>query len=436
MQDIVDSRDRRLDPVVATSQNMTAVIDIGSNSIRLVVFEGPVRVPMPKFNEKVLCGLGRDLGQSSMLNAEAMEKAMAALQRYTFLVNHMGIDRVIVAATAAVREAENGAEFVAEIEQECDLNVQVLSGKQEARYAGLGVLSGMPYANGLVGDLGGGSLELVNVGDHKIGNTSTLPLGALRLSRMSFTKSELISYLHSQFEDVDWLDKVAGKNFYVVGGAWRALAKYHIRKTGHPLNIIHNYKLPYDEVMRLIREILAFSDQDINRNPYIQSSRAGTLKTAATIMEQLFQFTRPKNVIFSANGLREGLLFSELKKPVRKIDPLLEACRNMAAKEGRFAEHGEEIYSWLSDAFSELGNKGKRLALAAATLSDIAWTMSLTIGLHKLSGVYLERHLVVSGTKAGRSSHWPFTPDIEGALSETLQMTLWRLWITKPVSMP
>nr|WP_277348903.1 Ppx/GppA phosphatase family protein [Sneathiella limimaris] len=323
-----------------------------------------------------MCGLGRDLGHSNLLNQEAMDEAMRAIRRYTYLVHHMGIDRIIVAATAAVREAENGSEFVAEIEQECDLNVQVLSGKQEARYAGLGVLSGMPFANGLVGDLGGGSLELVNVGDHRIGNTATLPLGALRLSRMGFSREDLVNYLHAQFESVDWLDEVRGKNFYVVGGAWRALAKYHIQKNLHPLNIVHNYKLHFSEMKLLIREIMSFSDDDLMRNPFIQKSRAETLKTAAVIMDQLFSVVKPKNVIFSANGLREGLLFSELKKPVRKIDPLLESCRNMAAKEGRFAEHGEEIYQWLMPAFDELGSKGKRLALAAATLSDIAWTMS------------------------------------------------------------
>ena len=376
MQEILDNRDRRQGTNVSNPQNMTAVIDIGSNSVRLVVFDGPSRVPMPKFNEKVLCGLGRDLGHSTMLNADAMTEAMHALRRYTMLVNHMGIERVIVAATAAVREAENGSEFVADVEQECDLNVQVLSGKQEARYAGLGVLTGMPFAHGLVGDLGGGSLELVNLADHQIGNTATLPLGALRLSRMSYSKEELVQYLHAQFESVDWLENIRGKNFYVVGGAWRAMAKYHIQKTGHSLNIIHNYKIPYADMKLLIKEILSFSDEDLVRNPNIQKSRAGTLKTAAMIMDQLFSIVKPKNIVFSANGLREGLLFSELKKGVRKIDPLLEACRNMAGKEGRFAEHGEEIYKWLAPAFESLGTKGKRLALAAATLSDIAWTMS------------------------------------------------------------
>ncbi len=376
MQKTLETRDERLDPVSKSSKNLTAVIDIGSNSVRLVVFDGPSRVPMPKFNEKVLCGLGRDLGSSSMLGEDAMRDAMAALQRYTTLVNHMGIDRVIVAATAAVREADNGSEFVSEIEQECDLNVQVLSGKQEARYAGLGVLSGMPFADGLVGDLGGGSLELVKISDHKVGDTTTLPLGALRLSRMEMTEEALISDLHEHFAQVTWLDELKGKNFYVVGGAWRALAKYHISKIGHSLNIVHNYKLSFETMKDLIDEILSLSEDELRLNPNTRRARAGTMRTAALIMDQLFTVVQPKNVIFSSNGLREGMLFSELKKPVRKLDPLLEACRDMAAKEGRFAEHGLEIFDWMIPAFTVLDEKGQRLALAAATLSDIAWSMS------------------------------------------------------------
>lgn len=376
MQDILENPDRSLELSVKPSENLTAVIDIGSNSVRLVVFDGPSRVPLPKFNEKVLCGLGGDLGQSQYLGEESMQEAMRALRRYTALVNHMGIDRVYVAATAAVREAINGSEFVAEIEQECDLNVQVLSGKQEARFAGLGVLSGMPYADGLVGDLGGGSLELVRVGDHKIGNTVTLPLGALRLSRMQMDDETLKQYLREQFLEIDWLESIKGKSFYVVGGAWRSLARYHISKNQHPLNIIHNYKISFNDMKEVVNEIISKTEEEILAVPLISKSRVGTIRTAALIMDQLFELIEPKSIVFSANGLREGMLYSEQKKPVRKRDPLLETCRDMAAREGRFAEHGVEIYDWMKDVFVHLGDKGQRLALAAATLSDIAWTMN------------------------------------------------------------
>lgn len=376
MQDILESSNGSLETSIKASSNLTAVIDIGSNSVRLVVFDGPSRVPLPKFNEKVLCGLGRDLGHSQYLGDDAMAEAMKALRRYAALVNHMGIDRVFVAATAAVREAVNGSEFVAEIEQECDLNVQVLSGKQEARFAGLGVLSGMPFAHGLVGDLGGGSLELVKVGDHKIGDTVTLPLGALRLSRMNMSDQELSTFVKNQFSEIDWLDSMKGKNFYVVGGAWRTLARYHISKIDHPLNIIHNYKVSFNDMKDLIEDVISKTDEENLEVPLVSKSRVGTLRTGALIMKELFEIIKPKNVVFSANGLREGMLFSEQKKPVRKRDPLLETCRDMAAREGRFAEHGVEIYDWMKAAFTQLGNKGQRLALAAATLSDIAWSMN------------------------------------------------------------
>jgi len=376
LQDFLDREERSLDPVGSSSQKMTAVVDIGSNSVRLVVFDGPSRVPMPKFNEKVLCGLGRDLGHSSLLGRDAMESAMGALKRFTALVHHMKIDRVLVAATAAVREADNGPEFVADVEQECDLNVQVLSGKQEARYAGLGVLSGMPYANGLVGDLGGGSLELVRVGGHKIGDTATLPLGALRLAEMGMSDQELKKFVSDKLKDVKWVDDEKNKNFYVVGGAWRAMARYHMSTKKHPLNIVHNYKLSTSEVYELIDELLSKSEEEIAAVPLVPSSRVATMKTAARIMHQVLKSVDPKHVVFSANGLREGMLFSEIRKNIRKLDPLLESCRDMAAKEGRFAEHGDEIYNWLKPCFTDIGDKGQRLALAAATLSDIAWTMS------------------------------------------------------------
>jgi len=361
---------------VKTVPNLTAVIDIGSNSIRLVVFDGPSRVPLPKFNEKVLCGLGKNLAYSQVLSESAMNKSMMVLKRYAALVNHMGVDRVLVAATAAIREADNGAEFVADVEQECDLNVQVLSGKQEARFAGLGVLSGMPFADGLVGDLGGGSLELVKVGDHKIGDTATLPLGALRLSQMNKNDNELSDHLDGEFSDIEWLDNLKGKNFYVVGGAWRALARYHITKTHHSLKIIHNYKLSLQEIQSLILDVLSKSDEELSRAALVSKSRISTLRTAALIMDRLFRIIQPKGIIFSANGLREGMIYSELKKPVRIRDPLLETCRDMAAREGRFPEHGEEIYNWLKPILIDVGEKGQRLGLAAAILSDIAWSMN------------------------------------------------------------
>jgi exopolyphosphatase / guanosine-5'-triphosphate,3'-diphosphate pyrophosphatase len=372
----MEDRDRDLDPAVKQSDRSTAVIDIGSNSVRLVVFDGPKRVPLPKFNEKVLCGLGQDLGTTGLLAESAMQEALKALRRYSALVNQMGIERVMVAATAAVREAHNGSEFVSEIEQECDLNVQVLSGKQEARYAGLGVLSSIPHADGVVGDLGGGSLELVGINEARISETATLPLGALRLSNMKMSEKRLRKEISKKIDKVEWLEEIPTRNFYVVGGGWRSLAKYHILKTAYPLSIVHNYRLSLPDILDLLEEIIAMDDATLIATPGIPKSRAGTIKTSAIIMQIILEKLVPKDVIFSGNGLREGMLFSELKKSVRRRDPLMEACRDMAAREGRFAEHGEEIYEWIRDLVRNADVKGNYLALAAATLSDIAWWVS------------------------------------------------------------
>lgn len=369
----MEDRDRDLDPPVKQSNRSTAVIDIGSNTVRLVVYDGPQRVPLPKFNEKVMCGLGKELGTTGRLGEKAMADAIQALRRYAALVQHMGIERVMVAATAAVREATNGSEFVSEVEQQCDLNVQVLSGRQEARYAGLGVLSGIPHAHGLVGDLGGGSLELVEVSDFRIHETATLPLGALRLSHMGMTETKLRKLVRKKLKKTTWLETVDARNFYAVGGAWRVLARYHILKTNHPLTIIHNYRLSAEEIGKLLDEILGMSVEELGKANGIPKSRADTIHAAAIVMQEVLEEVSSKHVVFSGNGLREGMLFSELKKSVRKRDPLLDACRDMAASEGRFPEHGEEIFYWLKDLLRVSDRKNNRLILAAATLSDIAW---------------------------------------------------------------
>lgn len=358
---------------VSQTERSTAVIDIGSNSVRLVVFNGTLRAPLPKFNEKVLCGLGKDLSQTRLLSDEAMDQALKALKRYTTLIRHMGVERVLVAATAAVREADNGPEFVAQIERECDLNVQVLSGRQEARYAGLGVVSGIPRAHGLVGDLGGGSLELVHITEDGIEQTATLPLGALRLSRMSASEDELREHMATHFQTVDWLDKVKGKKFYVVGGAWRSLARYHMEKTGYPLHIIQNYKLTFEEIKLLLAEILDEAGVNQGHLAGVSKVRAKTLRPAALIMRILLDIIEPKKVVFSSCGLREGMLFADLKKAERDLDPLMEACQEMAEREGRFREHGREIYDWLFPVLPSENAKALRISLAACTLSDIAW---------------------------------------------------------------
>jgi exopolyphosphatase / guanosine-5'-triphosphate,3'-diphosphate pyrophosphatase len=158
------------------------VIDIGSNSVRLVVYEGISRSPTPIFNEKVLCGLGREVSTKGKLNPDAVESAIAALKRFRALCDVLEVGDLRVVATAAVREAKDGAAFIREAEKACRTSIEVLSGKREARLAALGVIASVYRPDGVAGDLGGGSLELVEVRGDEIGIGVTLPFGGLALA--------------------------------------------------------------------------------------------------------------------------------------------------------------------------------------------------------------------------------------------------------------
>ena len=221
-----------------------AVVDIGSNSVRLVVYDGVRRSPTPIFNEKVLCGLGKGVAITGQLNEAAITRALSALRRFRALVKQIGVHQVFAVATAAAREAENGEDFIEQAEKALGAGIRVLSGKEEARFAALGVLSGTPEADGVAGDLGGGSLELINIKNGKLNDGVTLPIGPLRLidlSGGSMERAQLIvdEYLHK----TDLVDKLNGRTFYAVGGAWRNLARIHMAQTDYPLHVLHHYQM-------------------------------------------------------------------------------------------------------------------------------------------------------------------------------------------------
>ena len=157
------------------------VIDIGSNSVRLVVYEGAVRAPTPLFNEKVLCGLGRSVATTGSLGSEAVERALAALARFNVIARILSVKNLRAIATAAVRDAQNGREFIERGEKACWRAIEILSGEKEARLAAQGIMMGFVDADGIAGDLGGGSLELIDIVQDRLKEAATAPLGGLRL---------------------------------------------------------------------------------------------------------------------------------------------------------------------------------------------------------------------------------------------------------------
>lgn len=354
-----------------------AVIDIGSNSIRLVVYEAADRAPLAIFNEKILCGLGRELDATGRLHAEGIDQALVALPRFTRLAKEMGCSHIDMIATAAARDAENGAEFIQRTEAACGHPVRVLSGEEEARLSGLGVLSGTPDADGVMGDLGGGSVELVELGDGETGRQATLPIGPLRLDvRLVSKPLKAREIADRRLAEVPWLDAMTGRTLYLVGGAWRNLARLHMDYINYPLHIIHHYRMAASDALEITDLVSRQSPLALHRVPGVSKRRVETLPYAAMLLHRLLVTGQPKEIVFSAQGLREGCLFDRLSQSERKEDPLIVAC-------GRYMSHeasgtidpsrlGQLLYDWMSPAFQGESAEEARLRHAACVLYDIA----------------------------------------------------------------
>lgn len=351
------------------------VVDIGSNTVRLVVYESPTRLPFPIFNEKAQCALGLGLGGSGKLNPKGVPEALRSLKRFVRLAAAMGVDRLQLVATAAVRDAEDGPAFVAEAEQVCQMPVTVLSGAEEARLAAEGVLNGVPGADGVLGDLGGGSLDLVSLDMGKAGSFATLPLGHLRLAEDSGgNRSTARSILVREFARVPWLDTIGGRSVYAVGGSWRALARVFIDQTHHPLHVIDNFTIAYDDALRLATLIAGLSASSLAKLSITDVRRLESLPFAAASVAALLEATRPRQLVFSAFGMREGQMLELLPKALRLQDPLISACERQAEQTGRFVIHGQEIVDWMTPLFPHERESERRIRYAASLLSDIGWS--------------------------------------------------------------
>lgn len=353
---------------------LIGVIDIGSNSVRLVVFSGPPRSPTPVFNEKVLCGLGRKLAKTGRLDDQGMALALLTMQRFVALAMRMDVKELQVVATAAAREASNGSAFIAEIERQCHVKVRILNGTDEARFSALGVISGTPEAEGIVGDIGGGSLELVQVSKGRIGESVTLPLGPFRLAGVE--QKDLRYHVDSLFQSILWLKNGRRQTLYLVGGAWRGIARVHMAQTNYSLRIIHAYRMATHEAEDLTRLLSRQSKESMSRLEGVPRRRLDTLPMAAFVLRRLIKRLEPKELIFSALGLREGLHYATLSEATRAEDPLIAACRDMATRESRFAEHGDELANFIAPLFFSESMEEARLRLAAALLSDVAWRVN------------------------------------------------------------
>jgi exopolyphosphatase/guanosine-5'-triphosphate,3'-diphosphate pyrophosphatase len=359
---------------IRRKQEPVGIIDIGSNSIRLCVYDGAARVPVPLFNEKAVCALGLGLGKTGRLNPEGVEQAMAAVGRFVALSRAMEVEWLDILATAAVRDASDGAQFVDRLEQTYGVEVKVLSGGQEARLAAMGVLCGIPDADGIVADLGGGSLELVTIKGGDVGKYVTMPLGVLRMVEAAGDDRDKASDLiEKHLKNVKWLAGGKGRALYAVGGAWRAIARICISQTHHPLTVLDTFSLEPREALRIIDLVATQSRKSMEKVPGVSKKRLAALPLAALLLDHVIRATGPSRLVFSIYGMREGQFFKRLPERLKVQDPLLSVCRNLALMNARFPEHGDELMNWTGALFPADGARESKLRHAACLASDIFW---------------------------------------------------------------
>ncbi|HVY18106.1 MAG TPA: Ppx/GppA family phosphatase [Rhodopila sp.] len=349
------------------------VVDLGSNSVRLVVYEGHTRNPVSIFNEKAVLRLGSGLQTTGHLNEEGMNQALTVMHRYYLIARAMGVTPFEVLATAAVRDATNGPEFVETLQARMPgVPISILSGAEEAAYSADGVLCGIPTANGVLADIGGGSMELVRLVDGKRGASQTLRLGVIRLSERS--GGDLIrarSVAEEDLRSVPWVDQVSDGDLYLVGGAWRALARIHLLQTGYPLQMVHHYVISREEARDLAGLISSAPRKVLERLPGAPRRRIDDLPFAAVVLRRLLRAANVRRVVFSASGLREGWFMRRMPEAIRLQDPLLSAAQELADRHGRDPSLPPALVSWTGPLFGRETLTEAKLREAACWVSDI-----------------------------------------------------------------
>lgn len=346
------------------------IIDIGSNSVRFVAYGGSERVPSMLFNEKVMAGLGRGLAETGELSQPAMDVAIEALARFRVLAKEMKLAKVHAVATAAVRDASNSREFMTRA-RKAGIEPRIIPGEEEARLSALGVISAIPHARGVVADLGGGSLELTPIADGKPGEGVSLPIGVLRLGDKPSARSIAASLKKGVPKRI--VEAARDGSLYVVGGSFRAFANLDLKLSQHPLPIVHQHVMTPQRVRDLRNLVRASSVEALRAQIGVSTSRLQTLPAAAAVLDAACRVLGPTRVVTSAFGLREGILYDDLKAAQRREDPLLVAAFEVGERLGRFGDHGALLDRWIAPLFPNDNEPAARLRLAACLLADVAW---------------------------------------------------------------
>ncbi|CAM3127395.1 Ppx/GppA family phosphatase [Paracoccus nototheniae] len=347
------------------------VVDVGSNSIRLVVFDGAARSPAYFYNEKVMAGLGQDMARTGRLNPKGIDRGFSALARFAALARAMKIEPLTCVATAAVREAEDGPDFQRRVEKETGLKLHVIDGEEEARLSAQGVLLGWPDARGLVCDIGGNSMELAEVADGKVGRRVTSQLGPFRLQQIA--PDQLADHIAGVLRGLAEQIGTDHDRIYLVGGSWRAIARLDMERSQYPMTVLHEYRMTPQAVSDTVDWIGQHDLNALRASVGISASRIELVPLASQVLSQMIEVFAPKELAVSSYGIREGLLYEHMSTTLRRRDPLIEAARFTEKQMARLPGFGKKLYQFLLPLFPDLPPERDRLMRAACLLHDTAW---------------------------------------------------------------
>jgi exopolyphosphatase / guanosine-5'-triphosphate,3'-diphosphate pyrophosphatase len=357
----------------ARALSRVGVVDVGSNSVRMVVFDGAARSPAYFYNEKIMCGLGKGLAQTGRLNPEGKVRAMAALKRFSLLAKGMDISPFTVVATAATREAEDGPAFQAEVLQETGLRLHVIDGGEEARLSAQGVLLGWPDAKGIVCDIGGNSMELARIGDGKVGKRVSTPLGPFRLQQIEGGPKVRKKLIDNILEEAAREIKPANDRVYLVGGSWRVIARLDMERRNYPLTVLHEYRMSPQNVIDTLDWLETTDLAALRGRTGTSAERMELVPLACEVLREIVRVLKPSEIDVSAYGIREGLLYEQMPERLRARDPLIEAARMAELTQARIPGFGKKLFDFLLPLFSDATPDRLRLVKAACLLHDTTW---------------------------------------------------------------
>lgn len=361
------------DEASAQGLNRVGVVDIGSNSVRMVVFDGAARSPAYFFNEKIMCGLGKGLAVTGRLNPEGRARALAAMRRFHLLAEGIGTGPLTAVATAAVREAEDGQDFCDEVRRETGIRIWTIDGEEEARLSAQGVLLGWPGSYGLVCDIGGASMELAEIDAGTVGRRVTTPLGPLKLCDLKGGRKARRILIRDRLAAIrDQLGEQRNRLF-LVGGSWRAIAKIDMARRDYPLHVLHEYRMSPKSVRETVKFIENNDLDTLRARAGVSSNRIALVPYAAEVLREVVKTIKPRDIAISSYGIREGLLYGQMPQRLRDRDPLIEACAFAESRDARVPGFGKVVYEFISPLFRNVGPERRRIIKAACLLHDVSW---------------------------------------------------------------